>query len=164
MASVDGRAGEYIPFLRLATALAVIADIRNRSGKSSLLAALSRILDLQHGSILIGGVNIAAIPRHLLRSKVLNVPQEPFVIPGTIRDNIDPLKTLSDDALIAIMKDVRLWDTLGTEEGEEGDPRVKLEADAKTTTFSAGQLQLLSLARAMVQRGRIIVMDEVSSK
>jgi ABC-type multidrug transport system fused ATPase/permease subunit len=136
----------------------------DNSGKSSLLAALSRILDLQHGSIWIDGVDIATIPRHLLRSKVLNVPQEPFVIPGTIRDNIDPLRTLPDDDLVAILKDVRLWDTLKSGEEDSRDAKEKLEADANKMAFSAGQLQLLSLARAIAQRGKIIVMDEVASK
>lgn len=138
----------------------------DHSGKSSLLAALSRILDLQHGSIWIDGVDIASVRRSLVRAKVLNVPQEPFVIPGTMRNNIDPLRTLPDDGLVAILKDVRLWDAIQVGGGgeDDGDVKGKLEADAKKVAFSAGQLQLLSLARAMVQRGKIIVMDEVSSK
>jgi ATP-binding cassette, subfamily C (CFTR/MRP), member 1 len=140
------------------------ANTGDISGKSSLLAALSRILDLQHGSIRIDGVDISSIPRQLLRSKVLNVPQEPFVNPGTIRDNIDPLRTLPDDDLVAILQDVCLWDTLEGGEQDAGDAANKLEIDAKKAAFSAGQLQLLSLARAMVQRGKIIVMDEVGSK
>ncbi|KUI53705.1 ABC transporter C family member 3 [Cytospora mali] len=135
---------------------------RTGGGKSSLLATLSRVIDLEHGSILIDGVDIATVPRRLLRSKVLNVPQEPFVTPGTIRENIDPLNMLSDDELVGILKDVCLWDALeGGDDG--GDVNERLEADANKTSFSAGQLQLLSLARAMVQRGKIIVMDEVAS-
>lgn len=132
------------------------------SGKSSLLAA--RIVDLPNKSIWIDGVDIATITRLLLRSKVLNVPHEPFIIPGSIRGNIDPLKTLPDDDLVAILKDVRLWDTLEGGEEDVRDAKEKLEADAKKMAFSAGQLQLLSLARAIAQRGKIIVMDEVSSK
>lgn len=81
-----------------------------------------------------------------------------------MRDNIDPLRTLSDDGLTAILKDVRLWDALEIVEEDGGDVKGKLEADAKKMAYSAGQLQLLSLARAMVQRGKIIVIDEASSK
>lgn len=126
------------------------------SGKSSLLATLSRALDLQHGSILVDSVDIATVPRRHLRSKIVNVPQEPFVIPGSIRENIDPLSTLTDGELTAILKSVCLWGALDAKDG--------LESDAKKTSFSAGQLQLLSLARVMVQQGRIVVMDEVASK
>lgn len=134
------------------------------SGKSSLLAALSRILDLQHGSIRIDGVDITSLPRQLLRSKVLNMPQEPFIVPGTLRDNIDPLKKLGDDDLVAILKDVCLWDTLEGAEQDAGEASERLELDVKKAALSAGQLQLLSLARVMVQGGKIIVMDEVASK
>ena len=126
------------------------------SGKSSLLATLSRALELEHGSILVDDVDIASIPRGCLRSKILNVPQEPFVTPGSIRENIDPLGLLADDELIIILKSVCLWGALEANDG--------LDSDAKKTSFSAGQLQLLSLARVMVQRGRIVVMDEVASK
>ncbi|KUI68648.1 hypothetical protein VM1G_03803 [Cytospora mali] len=85
----------------------------------------------------------------------------PFVTPGTIRENIDPLNTLSDDELVGVLKDVCLWDAL--EGGAGGGVNGRLQADAKKTTFSTGQLQLLSLARTMAQWGKIIAVDEVAS-
>lgn len=126
------------------------------SGKSSLLATLNRILELDDGLILIDGIDVGTIPRQHLRSKIMNVAQEPFVIPGSIRDNIDPWNARTDSELIAVLADVSLWEHLNDKGG--------LEADACKESFSSGHLQLLSLARALVQRGKIVVMDEVTSK
>ena len=126
------------------------------SGKSSLLATLNRILELDDGLILIDGIDIGTIPRRHLRSKIMNVPQDPFVAPGSIRDNIDPWNARTDSELIAALEAVCLWGNL--------DDKGGLEADASKMSFSIGQLQLLSLARLLVQQGKIVVMDEVASQ
>ncbi|THC96637.1 hypothetical protein EYZ11_003887 [Aspergillus tanneri] len=128
---------------------------RTGSGKSSLLATLTRILDVDHGSILIDGIEIKYVPHQHIRSNILNIPQEPFIIPGTIRNNMDPWDKLPNCQLTDILRKVCLWENISTKAG--------LDTDMNDIHLSTGQLQLLSLARVLVQQGRIVVMDEISS-
>ena len=114
------------------------------------------MLSLDSGSIEIDGVNIATLQQRHLRSKIINVPQEPFITPGSIRDGVDPWKLKTDIELITILRSISLWESVEEKGG--------LQAEASTLSFSTGQLQLLSLARVLIQQGKIIVMDEVTSK
>jgi ABC-type multidrug transport system fused ATPase/permease subunit len=105
---------------------------------------------------LVDDINIGTVPRSIVRSKIESIPQEPFVIPGTLRNNIDPQNSQTNSDLVNFLTIVRLWETVELYGG--------LDVDIQKMHFSAGQLQLLSLARILSQRGKIIIMDEVSSK
>jgi ATP-binding cassette subfamily C (CFTR/MRP) protein 1 len=63
---------------------------RTGSGKSSILQALFRLIEVTEGSIKIDGVDIRDIGLHLLRKNMAFIPQVPFLMQGTIRDNLDP--------------------------------------------------------------------------
>lgn len=126
------------------------------SGKSSLVATLARTLDLQSGSIIIDDIDVTTIPRQCLRSKIINVPQDPFLLPGTIRYNVDPWNALTDQEIIDILREVCLWDFLAEKGG--------VEADANEHLHSASQRQLLCFARALALPGSILIMDEATSR
>ena len=126
------------------------------SGKSSLLATLFRMLELDNGSILVDGVDISTIPRQEVRSKLIAIPQEPYLLTGTVRHNVDPLHSISNEAIISALDKVQLWSMLKEKGG--------LDAQVDDELLSHGQRQLISLARAMVRKSTILVLDEATSR
>ncbi|KAM0739546.1 hypothetical protein ACQRIT_007283 [Beauveria bassiana] len=136
---------------------------RSGSGKSSLIAALSRLLELRgSGSIRIDGVDLATVPRQDIRSRILAFPQDAFSLPGTVRHNLDPEeKVEADEVLIQALTKVAIWPFLETRGG--------LDARLEDLGFSAGQLQLLCLARFALRRessrgsSGVVLLDEATS-
>ncbi|TGO61944.1 hypothetical protein BCON_0023g00020 [Botryotinia convoluta] len=129
---------------------------RSGSGKSSLIAALFRMLELHPGSsILIDGIDISIIPRQTVRARLNAVPQDPFFLRSTIRTNADPYGVHTDLQIISALEKVQLWSLISSKGG--------LDAQLDTEFFSHGQRQLFCLARAILRGGRIIVLDEATS-
>ena len=129
---------------------------RTGSGKSTLSLCLFRILEATSGKILIDDIDISLIGLSLLRSIITVIPQDPTLIEGTLRENLDPLGKFSDENMIQCLKSIEM-DYLLEEEGlnfmikENGD------------NLSAGERQLICMARAMIRESKIIVMDEATS-
>ncbi|KAF7960469.1 hypothetical protein EAE96_000149 [Botrytis aclada] len=129
---------------------------RSGSGKSSLIAALFRMLELHPGSsILIDGIDISTIPRQTVRARLNAVPQDPFFLRSTIRTNADPYNVHTNLQIISALEKVQLWSLISSKGG--------LDAQLDTEFFSHGQRQLFCLARAILRGGRIIVLDEATS-
>ncbi|GAM42275.1 hypothetical protein TCE0_044f16091 [Talaromyces pinophilus] len=128
---------------------------RTGSGKSSLLSALSRVLQVSRGSITIDGLDINCIPPDVLREKFLALPQDAILVPGNVRENLDPGATLSESECIIYLQKVGLWEFLKARGG--------LDATVNEKLLSAGQGQLLVLGRALAHPKQVILMDEITS-
>lgn len=129
---------------------------RTGSGKSSLIMTLLRLLELSpESSILIDGMDITKVSRQTIRAGINAIPQDAFIMKGTIRLNASPLQKHSDAEIIDALSKVRLWSLIESKGG--------LDVDLDTESFSPGQKQLFCLARALLRKGKIVVMDEVSS-
>jgi ABC-type multidrug transport system fused ATPase/permease subunit len=127
------------------------------SGKSSFIALLLHMLEINEGSVTIDGVDLSTIPRNILRNRLTVIPQEPIFLKGTIRQNIDPLSlTENDSAAEDALKKVGLWSIVA----DAGGLDVAMEAE---DLLSHGQRQLFCLARAMLRPSKILLIDEATA-
>jgi ATP-binding cassette subfamily B protein len=129
------------------------------AGKTSIANLLLRFYDVNQGSVLINGVDIRQIPSSILRARTGLVSQDPFLFTGTIRDNIAFGKAdISDRALAEIIDMARCRSLINGLEGGVNAPVAQ-----KGGTFSSGQRQLLSIARALANDPDLIIFDEATS-
>lgn len=131
---------------------------RTGAGKSSIMQALFRLVELSGGSITIDGVNISKIGLHDLRSRLAIIPQDPTLFKGTIRSNLDPFHEHTDMELWSALRQSYL-----VEEGSPGGITLDSVVEEEGMNFSLGQRQLMALARALVRDAKIIICDEATS-
>ena len=130
---------------------------RTGSGKTTLCLSLFRILEPSTGKILIDNQDISKIGLELLRDSIAFIPQDPKLIDGTLRENIDPFGEYTDDEIIFQLNLIGLAYLLDDDDGLDG----LIESDG--TNFSVGEKQLICITRAMLKQCKIIIMDEANS-
>ncbi|CAE7510546.1 Abcc2 [Symbiodinium necroappetens] len=130
---------------------------RTGSGKSSLLGALLRVVNLDAGRICIDGVDIANVPLQALRTAVSLIPQEPVLWSGTVAENLDPTKQLSEKRLLEALSKVHFDAKLN------GLGGLATRVERSGGNFSLGQRQLLCIARCIARSSRVVLVDEATS-
>ena len=129
---------------------------RTGSGKSTLCLCMFRLLEADEGKILIDDIDISEIGLEMLRKNLTIIPQEPTIIEGTLRENVDPSNNASDEEIKKILYDVGLDDFLE-------DKNLDYQIENNGNNISIGEKQLICIARALIKKSKIILMDEATA-
>ena len=136
---------------------------RTGAGKSTFLNTLIRTFETYEGNILIDGKNIARTDLKRLRSSITFIPQDPHLFEDSLKKNLDPFDQHKDEDIIKILMELGIWEKFTTRRaiGKASGLQYRIENNSKN--FSVGEKQLLCMARALLKKSRLILLDEATA-
>jgi len=131
---------------------------RTGAGKSSLIVALYRMAGITNGKVKVDGIDCSKIKLNTLRSRMAIIPQEPVMFGGTLRSNLDPFNEKSDEELMDVLHKCLLDDVV-----KANPDGLNAQVEQLGSNYSLGTQQLICLARAMLNRSKILLLDEATA-
>ena len=131
---------------------------RTGSGKSSIVLSLSRIIEGFEGKIEIDGVDITKLNLDDLRQNITIVPQDSFLIEGTLRENLDPMNIYKDEEIIKCLDEFSLFKKI-----LDNNKRLNVKIKENGSNLSIGEKQLICFVRAALKKSKVIILDEATS-
>ncbi|GLB35831.1 putative ABC transporter transmembrane region [Lyophyllum shimeji] len=136
---------------------------RTGSGKSTLALSLLRMIEPISGRIIIDGIDISTLGLGDLRTRITIISQDVALFSGTIKSNIDPLDEHTEEECLDVLQRCHLSSLL-KHPASFAEPSALLDMPISPGSLSAGEKQLVSIARAILRRTNIIIMDEATSQ
>jgi ABC-type multidrug transport system fused ATPase/permease subunit len=142
--------------MRVAPGEKVCVVGRKGAGKSSLLLSIVRLIQPEYGSIIIDGVDVNSLSLHDLRRSISVVPQGPHLFTGSLQYNLDPTGSFNTLDILDVLELVGLVETFKDRGG------LLMEIEENGSNLSDGEKTLIGIARALLRRSKIVLIDEVT--